>query len=269
MLPMIEGIIDFHTHAFPDEIADRAMETLLAEATDVTAYLDGKVSSLITSMDLCGIEKSVLCNIATRPAQFDSILKWSHQIKSDRIIPFLSVHPDDPDFAEKIAKIKKEGFKGMKMHPFYQDFYLDEDRMMPIYQAISDNGLLLVMHTGYDIAFPKIRRADPARIINVINNFPDLKLITTHSGGWQLWGEVCDFMLKKPIYMDISYSLDDLGPEKAKHIIESHPPEYLLFATDSPWKDQSEEIKTILSLGIEQDRLDMLFRQNAVRLLEI
>lgn len=61
-------IIDMHTHAFPDAIADRAITQLCAEG-NVRACLDGRVSSLIASMDTAGIEKSVLCSIATRPRQ--------------------------------------------------------------------------------------------------------------------------------------------------------------------------------------------------------
>ena len=267
MSTMINGIIDFHTHAFPDAIADRAMAALIADTEEVTAYLDGRVSSLITSMDSCGIEKSVICNIATKPAQFEPIIKWSQQISSDRIIPFPSIHPDDPDYADHLKQIRLAGYKGIKMHPFYQDFYIDEDRMLPIYQTISDNDLLLVMHTGYDIAFPRLEYAATARVANIIRQFPKLKFITTHSGGWQMWEQVQKLLLGKPVYMDISYSLDDLGPENAKYILENHPPEYLLFATDSPWKDQATEIKSVLSLGLQQQQLNLLFRENALRLL--
>ena len=69
----MKGIIDFHTHAFPDELAERVIK-MLEDEGGVKARLDGKISSLLGSMDKCGIEKSVICNIATKPAQFDSIL---------------------------------------------------------------------------------------------------------------------------------------------------------------------------------------------------
>lgn len=34
---------------------------------------------------------------------------------------------------------------------------------------------LLLMRTGYDIAFPRIRRADPQRILWVKDHFPGLR----------------------------------------------------------------------------------------------
>ncbi|MHC5086882.1 MAG: amidohydrolase family protein, partial [Planctomycetota bacterium] len=87
---MPNRIIDFHTHAFPDALAERAMEQLLSETDAVRSFLDGKLSSLITSMDANRIEISVLCSIATKPSPFEPIFQWSQQIASDRIIPLAS-----------------------------------------------------------------------------------------------------------------------------------------------------------------------------------
>ena len=269
MCMITEGIIDFHTHAFPDAVADKAMSVLQADAEDVKAHLDGKISSLIASMDSCGIASSVVCSIATKPGQFEPIFKWSGQIASDRIIPFPSIHPADTEYRARIAMIKEAGFKGIKMHPFYQDFYLDEDRMMGIYEAISDAGLILVMHTGYDIAFDRIDRADPAKIVEVIGRFSELKLVTTHLGGWQMWDQVRQMLLGKPIYMGISYSMDDLGLERARDLIVNHPAEYVLFGTDSPWKEQSTEVRQVMEMGLDEKRLELMMRGNAAQLLAI
>jgi hypothetical protein len=68
------GITDFHTHAFPDALATRAIRALEAETDRVKARLDGRISSLLRSMDYAGIRRSVICSIATKPEQFDSIL---------------------------------------------------------------------------------------------------------------------------------------------------------------------------------------------------
>ena len=87
-------IIDFHTHAFPDDLAARAVSAL-EKGAGVPAMLDGKVSSLLKSMDRAGIERSMVCSIATKPAQFQKILDWSKAVRSSRIIPFPSIRPAD------------------------------------------------------------------------------------------------------------------------------------------------------------------------------
>lgn len=262
----MDGIIDFHTHAFPDELAARAMQSL-QHGCDVKAQLDGKVSSLLASMDDCGIEKSVICSIATKPAQFEPILKWSDHIRSDRIIPFPSVHPDDPQCLEHISLIKAAGFKGVKMHPYYQDFFLDEPKMLPIYEKISDEGLILMMHTGFDIAFEYIRRCDPAKILRVAEEFPELKFISTHFGAWQDWQQVQQLLIGRPIYMELSMSLEYLDQEAAKNMLLAHPAEYLLFGSDSPWTSQKNTLELLRTLDLGEKIEKHICRENALKLL--
>lgn len=264
---MVNGIIDFHTHAFPEDIAGRAMKALEDEG-GVKAHLDGRVSSLLGSMDRYGIEKSVLCSIATRPSQFASIMSWCDRIRSERIIPFPSLHPGDPEYSDRISQIKEEGYKGIKFHPYYQDFYIDEERLFPFYEKILEENLIVVMHTGFDFAFEKIRKADPIRILKVLDRFPGLKLVTTHLGAWDDWEEVEKHLAGKDIYMEISFSLEHLSIEAARKIIMGHPERHILFGTDSPWTEQGKTLDLFRSLGLSERSEAMILRENAELLLD-
>ena len=263
----MQGIIDFHAHAFPDQVAESAIP-YLEEEGNVKAMHDGRIDSLLNLMDMEGVDKSVICCIATRPSQFEAIVTWSNQIRSDRLIPFPSFHPEDPDSLEHISKIKKEGFKGIKMHPYYQNFFLDDEKMFPAYEKISDLGLILVMHTGFDIAFPRIRRCDPKQILNVLTRFPDLKMVTTHLGAWQQWAEVEEMLTGRKIYMDVSYTLDQIDTQTARRIILKHPKEYILFGTDSPWSGPQETYKHLQALKLGDEREELIIRKNGLALLE-
>ena len=261
----MEEIIDFHTHAFPDDLSGRVIK-MLEDEGGVKAHLDGRISSLLSSMDACGIKKSVICNIATKPSQFDSILQFCKAGRSERIIPFPSFHPYDPAFKDRIDTIKREGFKGIKFHPYYQNFTIDEERLFPVYKKISDENLILEMHTGFDFAFAQTRIADPEKILALVQKFPALKLITTHLGAWNLWEEVEKFLLGKPIYMEISFSLEFLN-DTVKKIISHHPPEYILFGTDSPWTEQQQTLALLRDLHLGEEKEDLILRENALRLL--
>lgn len=262
----MNAFIDFHTHAFPDELAARAMRVLEKEG-GIDAHLDGRVSTLLSSMDRCGIEKSVVCSIATKPAQYDSIIAWSKKIMSDRILPFPSLHPDDPDYADRIRRIKEEGFKGIKFHPYYQDFVVDDERLFPLYEEITVSGLIVLMHTGFDFAFDRERIADPQRILNVVNRFPGLKIVTSHLGAWDDWDEVERLLAGKSIYMEISFALDLLEKERAREIILKHPKDRILFGTDSPWTGQEATLSLFLNLRLGQEIEQLVLRDNAERLL--
>lgn len=262
-------ITDIHTHAFPDDLAERVMTKLSGTHINgmVTAYTDGRVSGLLSSMDRAGIDRSVVCSIATKPSQFDTILAWSKTIASERIIPLPSVHPRDPKAVEQLDRIQAEGFVGIKMHPYYQDYRVDEEAMLPLYERMEALGLILVSHTGFDIEFPLERKADSSRILEVVRRFPALKFVSTHLGAWRDWEDVRDKLMGKPVYMEISYTLGEAPTELAREILTHHPPEYLLFGTDSPWQDQAETIRRLNALDLGKTLEDAILGGNAERLL--
>jgi predicted TIM-barrel fold metal-dependent hydrolase len=259
-------VIDFHTHAFPDALAERALPFLEQEG-NIRAKLDGKISSLVKSMEAAGIEKSVICSIATKPEQFEGILKWSGEVASERIVPFPSVHPEDPRLAERVRAISQAGFRGLKLHPYYQRFDLDEERVFPLYDAAQECGLLILCHTGFDLAYPRDRKCDPAKVVRVLREFPRLRLVATHLGAWEDWEEVRKHLLGKPIPMETSFSIGYLGKSAAREFLLAHPPDCLLFGTDSPWADQKQCIEELRSLRLPEELESRILFGNAERLL--
>ncbi len=259
-------IVDFHTHAFPDALASRAVP-LLAQAAQVEALLDGTIESLLGSMDEASIDVSVVASIATRPGQFDAIMRWSESVASDRIVPFASVHPADRGAVEHVHEIFARGIRGIKLHPYYQQFDLDDPSLFPIYAALEQLGLIVLCHTGFDMAYPRTRRCDPVKIARLLDAFPALRFVATHLGAWQDWDEVAQYLIGKPIYLDTAYSINDCGLARARELILAHPPEYVLFGSDSPWDDQRESIKSVKRLELGEDRERLVLGQNALRLL--
>jgi predicted TIM-barrel fold metal-dependent hydrolase len=259
-------IIDFHTHAFPDKVAASAIPALEKEG-NIRAYTDGTCRALKASMDRAGIAKSVICSITTRVEHFQPILDWSKQIRSDRLIPLPSVHPLDPRLTSHVRTVKELGFIGIKVHPYYQDFFLAEERMDSLYRALIEHDLLLVTHTGFDIAYPRIRRCDPTQVRAVLKKFPELKLITTHLGGWDDWREVERLLIGRPIYMEISFALDFLSSETMRRLLTAHPAEFLLFGTDSPWQDQAACLRKLEQLNLNELLLKKILRTNGMKLL--
>ncbi|MCX8007904.1 MAG: hypothetical protein N3B11_07345, partial [Coriobacteriia bacterium] len=65
-------VIDFHTHVFPDELAERALAQMM-DRTHMRAFYDGTLSGLYGSMERSGVAVSVLAPVATRPSQVSSI----------------------------------------------------------------------------------------------------------------------------------------------------------------------------------------------------
>lgn len=259
-------VIDFHTHAFPDKLAERAMPALEREG-HIKGCHDGKVASLLRCLDEAGIERAVLCSIATKPEQFPAILKWSREVSSERLTAFPSIHPADPEAVARLGQIRAAGFQGVKLHPFYQEFLLDEPRMFPLYEEAQRLNLVMVVHCGYDIAFPRERRGDPQKIALLHRDFPRLKFIATHMGAWEMWDDVERLLIGKPIYLETSFSIELLGRERARRMMLAHPKEYILFGTDSPWTAQAAAIRSVQELDLGDEREELVLFGNAERLL--
>jgi len=262
-------VIDVHTHAFPDHLAERAMTQLQSETDRIQAVLDGTIGDLLRSMDRAGIDASVVASIATRPEQAEPILRWSDSIRSERVLPFPSVHPDGRKSVEQMRRIAAEGFLGFKLHPYYQEFTVDEPRMDPIYAVAEECGLILLLHAGFDIAFPRNRVADPQRLIRVAERFPKLKIIAAHLGAWMDWDEVQRHLVGRPIYFDISCCFDFMDRAQAKTLLQSHPTDWLLFGSDSPWVDQQKTIEDLRSFALGPDVEARVLGGNARRLLKL
>lgn len=259
--------IDIHTHAFPDGLAKRAIQSLEAAASWKSVG-PGTIKGLIKSMDRADIDISVICNIATKPDQAEAILGWCREIDTDRIIPLPSVHPKTEDLSGWVKRIADEGFHGIKLHPMYQDFPADDPAMDEFYAAVRDEGLMVTLHCGKDIAFPEDDdRAAPRRFANLIERFPGLKLVCTHMGGWKDWDQVEEHLIGKDVYLETSFSLMFLEASRAADMIIRHGTDKVLLGSDWPWADQGEEIERIRNLGLDEKATDGILWSNAARLL--
>ncbi|HHV63149.1 MAG TPA: amidohydrolase [Firmicutes bacterium] len=264
-------IIDFHTHCFPDKLAPYAIAKL-EESAGEKAYLDGTVGDLLRSMDRAGIDLSILQPVATRPGQESKINEWAWACATqtpERILSFGSMHPDSADWRDEVRRIVDYGLKGVKFHPDYQGFYVDEPRMFPIYEALCAADLVILFHAGIDIGLPEPCHCTPERLRRVIDRFPGGKWVAAHMGGWRRWDEVETHLVGQPLYFDTSYSYPWLGASRMRDLILAHGVHRILFGTDSPWADQSKAITEIHDLGLAPEEERALLGGNAAALLGI
>lgn len=270
--------IDFHTHAFPDALAERAMESLNARIAEVKYHScgDGRLQSLVAELDRNGIDKAVVCSIATRPKQWRSILDWSLAIlggefgeeAAKRIIPLASVHPADPDVNAHLDEIAKAGIKGIKLHPYYQEFRLDAPESLDFFRAVRDRGLFAVSHTGYDVAFAHDPLCNPRQVANLVQGVPGLDFVATHLGGWGDWDEVDRHLIGMPgLYIENSFSPFMIGAERMGDMLRRHPADHILFGTDWPWRPHDFDLAAIESLPDPPEWKAALLGGNAARLL--
>ena len=262
-------IIDIHTHIYPERTAARTLDAVQDRA-GIRAYTDGTLAGLRSSMHEAGIDVAVVSSIATQPKQVGTMNQWLREICRPPVHRFAAMHPDLPVTSDLVDTVKAQGFKGFKMHPDYQGFFVDERRLFPFYEAAEAEGMPILFHTGVDLGLPETVHATPQRLALVLQEFPCLRIIAAHLGGQDMYTETEQYLLGKDIYLDTSFVLQKIPLAIVQQIFSKHPDDRLLFGSDSPWTEQKEELDFLLALSfLTDDAKDKILGTNAARLLGI
>lgn len=260
-------VIDFHTHCFPEKIAQKAMEKL-GYAAGIMPVSDGTSNGLLSSMQDSEVDISVVLSVATNQKQQRAVNDFAASLCSDKIIAFGSIFPDSPDAIEELERIKELGLKGVKLHPEYQQFDIDDEKMKPIYRKISELGLITVFHAGLDAGYAPPYHSNPEKFAKIISRL-DTPVVAAHYGGMAQCEDVIKYLCGTPIYFDISYGYGAITKYYAQTIIEKHGADKILFGSDSPWHKPKWEKYLLETLNLSEEEKDMIYYENAAKLLGI
>lgn len=264
-------VIDFHTHAFPDAIAPRAIAKLADASGGLFPYTDGTANGLAARMRESGVDLSVVLSIATNAHQQKSVNDFAATLdKRDELVAFGSVYPTAPDALDELERIADMGLRGVKLHPDYQGFEVDDEKLIPLYQKISSLGLLTVFHAGVDYGFAPPYGATPDKMKRALRHF-DSPVVAAHFGGVDSYAGVLDTLAgtAEHLYLDTSFGYGMMPKYYAMKIIEKHGVAKMLFGTDSPWHTAEMERRLLSSLSLTEAELDQIYSGNAKRLLRL
>jgi len=269
-------IIDLHTHAFPEKIAARTLEALIANTARISDYpmknyTDGTASGLLEVERRAGVDLAVVLPIVTNPKQSETVNRVAKEINEANcgLYSFGSLHPADPDALSWVDRLAADGFKGIKLHPEFQNIYADSDEMTAVCRRAAQYGMTVVFHAGRDIGYPPPVKAEPDMLLRLIDRVPDLKLVAAHLGGWMMWEEVAEKLVGTPIYFDTAFIADFIDSALVCDIINAHGADKVLFGSDAPWEDPAKTLNFLRSLSIDPEDLKKICGTNAAGLLGI
>lgn len=256
-------IVDTHAHIFPDKIAEKAVESI-SNYYGIKMAGKGTVEGLLESGEKIGVSKYIIHSSATQVEQVKTINDYVSvvQASNDRFIGFGTLYPGLEDAALELNRMISLGLKGVKLHPEFQGFNIDDENMMPIYRAI-EGKLPLLIHMGDESK----TSSSPSRLSRILSMFPRLVVIAAHFGGYQMWNESIEYLLGKNLYMDTSSTLFILEPQKAVYMIRKHGSHKMLFGSDYPMWDHKEELERFLRLDLTEKERKAILCENAERLL--
>lgn len=264
-------IIDFHTHTYPDKVAEKAVKKLY-DLGGTPCFREPTLEGLIESTKKSGIDYSLSLPVATSPSQVEHINNLSAEMSGrDNVIFAGAIHPDSENVEEILDFIKNAGLKVIKIHPDYQGANFDDERYIKVMYEAAKRGIYTVTHAGVDAAYREKVHCTPDMILNVLDRLKgiiDNKLILAHMGSNELADEVIDKLCGKPVYFDTAYTIWKT-PYRCEEIIKKHGADKILFATDSPWAPQEEFIDIINSYDLSDEDKEKILGENGRKILGI
>ncbi|MBE6900431.1 MAG: radical SAM protein [Ruminococcaceae bacterium] len=254
-------IIDVHNHIYPEKIVAKATDAI-GDFYDIDMQHLGTGNELVEAGKKAGIEKFVVCSAATTPAQVQIINNFiaAECEKHPEFIGFGTLHPGFEDCGAEIARMKEMGLTGVKLHPDFQKFYIDDPEALPMFRAIRDSNMWLIVHLGDD----RFEYSQPERMAKVLEEVPGLKLIGAHFGGYRCWESALDVYKPGTLYFDISSSMHFMSRELIFKFFERYGIESFFWGTDFPMWDHKEELELFFSLGLsEEDNRKILYENFA------
>ena len=260
-------VIDMHTHIFPDKIA--------AKATIATAeYFTlpeppnhyGSVKELEDVLAEAGVEYAMVFSAATTAHQVEHINRYicGEALKQPKFIPCGTLHAEYENYKEELAWMREHGIHGVKIHPEFQHFVLNDERLFPMFEEMERTDMFLIAHMGD----PRVMVSGPHRMQPIAETFPKLRCIASHLGNWGDWDPAKILpMAKLPnMYTDISSSFSYVADKKPLYeMLRAYDPTHVFYGSDYPIWCPKKELEKALALDLEEDFLEDILFNNFAR----
>lgn len=248
---------DAHAHIYPGKIAEKATSSV-GDFYGIPMQNVGLPHVLAQRGGEAGIDRFLVCSVATKVEQVRSINTFIAE-KCQKYPLFVGLgawHQDITDIEGEMDELQRLGLRGIKLHPDFQRFRIDDPKMLPVYAEATRRGLPVLFHTGDS----RMDFSSPRQLMAVLDKLPDFTCIAAHLGGYSEWDTAKKVLHGTNVYIDTSSSLFAVPPEQARESIAHFGVGHTMFGTDFPMWQPKEELGRFFALGFgEEDNRAMLY----------
>ena len=193
----------------------------------------------------------------------------------DRFIGFAGFDPNTGAQAvdEIEYAVKELGFTGIKTVPSTLELDINDKAFYPCYSKAQEMGIPILIHTGsVIIKGVRVKHVHPLMIDDVAFDFPNLKIICAHLGGWQYQDTISMLFHHQNVFADVSFwplhpLYVDLIPWS---LLEQTVSDKILMGSDYPaGQTPKEAAEAVNKLPVSQSFKEKILGNNAATLLRL
>jgi predicted TIM-barrel fold metal-dependent hydrolase len=254
------------------------------DAWFATLYDDPKhrlasAEDVIASMDEAGVDRTVVCGFPWRDGglcrEHNDYIIDAVRRYPERLVGFACVQPLDARDAQELERCIQSGLRGLgELGPDGQRFDIEDKRIMAATaEVLQQHDLPLLTHASEPMGhtYPGKGQTVPWKLLKMIENFPELKIVLAHWGGglpfFELMPEVkaaCSNVYYDTAASTFLYSFD-IFPVAVRLV----GAERILWGTDFPLLSQAKFLARLRAAGLDSSELDAILGGNAAKLLHI
>jgi uncharacterized protein len=205
---------------------------------------------LIEKMDESGIDVTVAVNVddfnlkkltCEKMQEQNRILGEAVQRHSGRIIGLAGIDPRRPEAVDMARVCLGEyGLRGFKYHPDH-GFDPSGPESYKVLEVLARHKGILLSHSSPLVPNARFKFAEPMLLADIAVDFPEIKIIAAHMGGyinWRPWASLAAF--QPNVYGDLAFWDNlafknyELFCRELRAVIDLVGPTKILFGSDAP-----------------------------------
>lgn len=160
---------------------------------------------------------------------------------------------------ESLAALKEAnswpGFAGLKLHPSFHGAWADDPVYEQAWRFAADRDLPIMTHSWSVSDYNPVQRySTPERFEGYARKFPQVRLVLGHAGGRGSGRREAVRMVNEYANVYLDFAGDVFCYRLIETLVESVPPDKILFGSDFPWIDPRANLSRVLLADID-DRL--------------
>ncbi|MFP4475725.1 MAG: amidohydrolase family protein [Desulfatibacillaceae bacterium] len=276
-------VIDIHTHLFPRDVRVDRSGFFVDEPAFELLYKPEKsrmvgAAEMVAAMDEDGVDKSVIFGFPWESAELftrhnDYILEAVNRYP-DRFVGFACFDVYSDRAVDEARRCLEAGLRGLGELALYRSGIDDDalDRLAPLMGLAMEHGAPVLIHTNEPVGhmYPGKTPVTTAQVWNLVERFPDNRIILAHWGGGVFFFHLLRKNAKElmaNLYLDSAASPYLYDPRIWDIACRTIGADKVLFGTDYPLIRAKRYMKELAEAGLSEEDLSKILGGNAKRLL--